>query len=102
MHPTTMFRNAFLLLALATSPAVLGEFVETLTDSSLPTVVADNQFVLVEFYAPWYVLSSFKAATAPYPPTSTLQRDDVNAFARILDGLRQEKRSPKAESHRSG
>lgn len=57
--PFTLIAGIFLLagpyLAEAESAVELGEAVLTLDAGNFSEVVAKHQFIVVEFYAPWYV-----------------------------------------------
>jgi hypothetical protein len=50
-----MFRNVFFAAGVVGSiiSSALAEDVVTVTDASFASTVGDNEFVLMEFYAPW-------------------------------------------------
>ena len=71
---TLLLAGSFLLpgpsLVEAEAAAELGEAVLTLDASNFSEVVAQHQFIVVEFYAPWYIhlthfLMQFSSVSTP-------------------------------------
>jgi len=52
-------------LAEAEAAVELGEAVLTLDASNFSEVVAEHQFIVVEFYAPWYIISLISLCSFP-------------------------------------
>lgn len=65
MASSTAFAAAFALLLLASSAAAEGEAVLTLDAGNFTEVVGAHDFIVVEFYAPWYVHCTGKPHSSP-------------------------------------
>lgn len=61
-----------LALAILAQPYTIENQVLILTDEDLPGVTKEFEYILIEFYAPWYPSPQQGADTAKnYPPSTT-------------------------------